>query len=99
MEMRVMHRQGRSVRAIAKELGSAHNTVRRHLREESARRFGPPDRRRCKLDAFHDYLRERVARARPRWIPATVLLREIAQRGYTGGIIQLKVFLALLKVV
>jgi transposase len=40
---------------------------------------------------------ERVEQARPRWIPATVLLREITERGYTGGISQLKAFLALLK--
>src|SRR5690606_12452458 len=44
-----------------------------------------------------DYLRERVAQAKPRWIPATVLLREIAERGYAGGISQLKAFLAPLK--
>jgi transposase len=40
---------------------------------------------------------ERVEQARPRWIPATVLLREIAERGYSGGISQLKAFLAPLK--
>lgn len=40
------------------------------------------------------YLRERVAQAHPRWIPATVLLREIQARGYAGGISQLKAFLA-----
>ena len=35
--------------------------------------------------------------ARPHWIPATVLLREIAERGYSGGISQLKARLAPLK--
>jgi hypothetical protein len=33
------------------------------------------------------YLAERVRQ----WIPATVFLREIAERGYDGGISQLKV--------
>lgn len=37
---------------------------------------------------------ERVAAARPHWIPATVLLRELREAGYEGGISQLKVFLA-----
>ncbi|SAK98431.1 integrase catalytic subunit [Caballeronia glebae] len=37
---------------------------------------------------------ERVAAARPRWIPATVLLRELQEADYAGGIRQLKAFLA-----
>jgi transposase len=97
VELRVMHRQGRSVRAIAKELGCSRNTVRRYLREPQARRYGPRVPRACKLDPFVEYLRERVAQARPRWIPATVLLREITERGYGGGLSQLKAFLAPLK--
>lgn len=92
-----MSRQGRSVRAIAKELGCSRNTVRRYLRERDARRYGPRAPRSSKLEPFHEYLRERVEQARPRWIPATVLMREIADRGYAGGISQLKAFLAPLK--
>jgi hypothetical protein len=30
--------------------------------------------------------------ARPKWIPETVLLREIRERGYGGGISQLKAY-------
>ena len=33
-----------------------------------------------KLDEYKSYLLERVDQARPRWIPATVLLREIRER-------------------
>ena len=43
------------------------------------------------------YLSERIEQARPRWIPATVLLREIGELGYRGGISQLKAWLAPLK--
>ena len=39
-------------------------------------------------------MRERVEAARPHWIPATVLLREIRERGYEGGLSQLKAHLA-----
>jgi transposase len=39
----------------------------------------------------------RVEAARPKWIPATVLLREIRERGYPGGISQLKAYLLPLK--
>lgn len=92
-----MHRQGQSVRTIAKELGCSRNTVRRYLREADAQRYGPRAPRPCKLEPYHQYLRERVEQARPRWIPATVLLREIVGRGYAGGISQLKAWLAPLK--
>jgi transposase len=71
--------------------------VRRYLRDESARRYGPREARACKLDEYKSYLLERVDQARPRWIPATVLLREIRERGYAGGISQLKAWLAPLK--
>jgi transposase len=50
--------------------------------------------RATKLDDYKEYLRGRVAQARPRWIPATVLLREIRERGYAGGISQLKAWLS-----
>ena len=97
MEVRVLHRQGQSVRTIAKELGCSRNTVRRYLREAGAVRYGPRAPRRCKLDPYKAYVLERVEAARPRWIPATVLLREITERGYRGGISQLKAFLVPLK--
>jgi transposase len=85
------------VRSIAKELGCARNTVRRYLREAGAARYGPRAPRRCKLDPYKAYVLERVDAARPHWIPATVLLREIVERGYAGGISQLKAFLVPLK--
>ncbi len=92
-----MARRGESVRAIARQLGCSRNTVRRYLRESEAMRYGPREPRRCKLDAFKEFLRTRVEQARPRWIPAPVLLREIRERGYTGGLTQLKVWLAPLR--
>lgn len=94
VEIRVMARRGESIRAIAKEFGCSRNTVRRYLREPAAQRYGPRAPRVGKLDGFEPYLLERIAHARPRWIPATVLLREIRQRGYTGGISMLKMWLA-----
>jgi transposase len=94
VEIRVMARRGESIRAIAKEFGCSRNTVRRYLREPAAQRYGPRAPREGKLDGFEPYLLERIAHARPRWIPATVLLREIRQRGYTGGISLLKMWLA-----
>ncbi|WP_447937786.1 IS21 family transposase [Thermomonas fusca] len=96
VEVRVLARQGKSVREIARELGIARNTVRRYLRgAETA--YAPRKSRPTKLDPYADYVRERLAAARPDVIPATVLLRELAERGYTGGISQLKAFMAPLR--
>lgn len=97
VEIRVMARRGESVRAIAKQLNCSRNTVRRYLRDEAARPYGPREPRVCKLDPHKAYLQQRVEQARPRWIPATVLLREIQQRGYAGGVSQLRAWLAPLK--
>ncbi|MCU0923007.1 MAG: IS21 family transposase [Burkholderiaceae bacterium] len=97
VEVRVLNRRGQSVRSIAKELGCSRNTVRRYLREAGAARYGPRAPRACKLDPYKAYVLERVNSAKPHWIPATVLLREIVGRGYAGGISQLKAFLAPLK--
>ncbi|WP_374595503.1 IS21 family transposase [Aquabacterium sp.] len=97
VEIRVMARRGEGIREIARQLGCSRNTVRRYLREEEASRYGPRSPRATKLDPYTAYLAERLEQARPRWIPATVLLREIVERGYDGGISQLKAWLAPLK--
>jgi len=97
VEIRVLRRRGLGIRAIARELGCSRATVRRYLREASAPCYGPRQPRPTKLDAHKAYLLERVAAARPRWIPAVVLLREIRERGYAGGVTQLKAFINPLK--
>lgn len=96
VEIRVLARQGHSIKAIARELGLSRNTVRKYLRygERALPTYPPRVPRPCKLDPFKPYLQERMDAAHPHWIPATVLQREIVERGYTGGISQLKAFLA-----
>ena len=94
MEVRVLARRGGKVKQIARELGVSKNTVRRYLRDPKAGRYKRRAPRPRKLDLYRQYLRERIEAAQPRWIPATVLLREIRERGYEGGISQLKAYLA-----
>lgn len=94
VEIRVLARQGHSIKAIARELAVSRNTVRRYLRGEAEQpRYPAREPRATKLGPFEAYLQERIEAARPRWIPATVLLREIHAQGYTGGISQLKAYL------
>jgi transposase len=78
VEIKVLARRGIGVREIARQTGLARNTVRRYLRDEQAGLYKP---REAKLEPFKSYLLERVAAARPHWIPATVLLRELREAG------------------
>lgn len=86
-----------SLRKIAEEVGCAVNTVRSHLAAEGLPRYKRTALRATKLSPFGDYLRERQGAARPDWIPATVLLREIVALGYTGSHSQLRAYMHDLK--
>lgn len=92
-----MARQGMGVRQIARERGCSRNTVRRYLEDTVASRYGPRPARPTKLEPFEGYVRERIEAAKPHWIPAVVLLREIRDLGYAGGLTQLKMFINPLK--
>ena len=96
LEMRVLHRHGKSIREIAREMGVSRNTVRRYLRDAAAERYKPRSARPTKLDPFKDYISERLAAAAPERIPGSVLLTELRERGYGGGYTMLKLFLAAL---
>ena len=96
VEIRVLRRQGKGVRAIARMLEVSRNTVRRYLRAEGLPRYAR-EARPSKLDPYRYYIAARVAAAAPEWIPATVLLRELRARGYPGGISILKDHLVTLK--
>jgi transposase len=96
VEIKVLMRRGAGIREMARELGCSRNTIRRYLREATIPgRYGPRLARPTKLDPYKDYVLERIGAARPHWIPAVVLLREIKERGYPGGVTQLKEFLSL----
>ena len=85
VEIRVLARRGVGIREIARQLGCSRNTVRRYLKDETASRYKPRPVRESKLEPFKPYVLERVEAARPHWIPSAVLLRELQERGYSGG--------------
>ena len=97
VEIQLLKKHGLSLRQIAREVGCAVNTVRRQLAESEMPKYERKLKRPTKLQAYEAYLRARQESAKPLWIPATVLLREIAQRGYVGGQTQLRAFLRTLK--
>ena len=74
--------EGRSIRAIARDLGVSRNSVRKYLRSPQVPRAKEPTPRGSKLDPYKEYLRERLAEGLENCV---VLLRELRGRGYTGG--------------
>ncbi len=98
MEIRILHRQGMGIRAIARQLGVSRNTVREYLRNENKKpAYAKRPDRVSKLDPYKPYIQERLAAARPQWIPAPVIEREIREQGYTGSIRLLRYYMAELK--
>jgi transposase len=77
-----LHGQGRSIRAIGKELGVSRNTVRKYLRSPEVPRAKPRRGRASKLDPFKAYIHQRLNAGVDN---GEVLLREIRAQGYTGG--------------
>lgn len=97
MEIQLLKKHGWSLRQIAEEVGCAVNTVRRHLASADKPKYERKVKRETKLAAHESYLRARQESAKPLWIPATVLYREIVARGYQGGQSQLRAFMRTLK--
>lgn len=79
--------QGRSIRAIAQSLGIARNSVRKYLRASEIPKPAPRPPRPSKLDPYRALIRARLAEGVDNGV---VLLRELRQRGYTGGYTLLK---------
>lgn len=97
VEIHVMHRQGKSIRAISQELGVSRNTVRKYVRAAQVPTSAARSPKPTKLDDYRAYLDSRVEAARPDWIPATVLFDEIVALGYSGCLTSVRDYLRTLK--
>jgi transposase len=78
-----LKRQGLSIRAISQLTGNDRKTIGKYLLQpESVPVYGPRAPAASKLDPFKSYLEERL---RAGVWNGRVLLRELRERGYTGG--------------
>lgn len=97
VEIKILYKQGKSIRKIAKETGYSRNTIKKYLLREESPKYKRRAKIPSKLDNYKSYLENRVNGAKPHVIPATVLFREIQQKGYQGKLTILREFLLNLK--
>lgn len=88
MDVKVLHRQGVSIRRIARETGLSRKTVRKLLKEAAPKPYGPRRPRPRKIDRFVGRLEELLTQ-RPS-ARATVLHELLVAEGYTGHYEQVK---------
>jgi transposase len=93
MDVRVLAKEGHSIRAICRLTGFSRNTVRRVLREVSPRGYRSPERISC-LDSFKAYAKERFEAC---GLSASRMHEEIRPMGYTGSLRTLRRYLESLK--
>lgn len=82
MDVKMLYRQGASIRRIARTTGLSRQTVRRILSQKAPKTYGPRAPRPSKLEPFLSRL-EALLQARP-FARGTVLYETIAKEGYTG---------------
>ena len=82
MDIKLMHRQGHSLRRIARVTGLSRVTVRRILSSPAPKGYGPRPPRPSKLEPFVGQIEEMLA-GRPR-ATASWLHRQLAGAGFTG---------------
>jgi len=98
MTIKILHKQGHSKRSIAKQLGVSRNTVNKHLSKEADEpSYQPRPGVGHKLDPYKAYIKERIESALPIHLSAVVILREVKEKGYDGGITRVREHLVQLR--
>lgn len=88
--MKDMLQRGMKITEIAEELGRDRKTVRKWLKQDQPGNYPVRKPVAGKLDAYKDYIRSRMAEG---CLNARVILDEIRERGYTGSITILRIFM------
>jgi transposase len=83
VEIRVSAKRETSIRDIARQTGLSRNTARRYLRDARAVRYEQREHGRRSSCHSSRICWDAVPPCGPHCMPATVLLRELRERGYT----------------
>lgn len=93
MDIKMLSREGLSIRAIAERTGHSRNTIRRVLRKQHPMKYQQPERH-SKLEAYHQYIIERYNEYR---LNAVKLHQEVFKMGYQGSVDTVRRFVQTLK--
>lgn len=93
MDIRVLHREGHSIKAITRMTGRSRNTIRKVVHDKTQHRV-PPAQRPSKLEPYKDYVKERYESCA---LSAVRILEEIRPMGFAGSIIILRRYLRSLR--
>lgn len=86
MKIQILHQQGQSQRAIARELGISRNTVKHYLKNGlSVPKYSARAKKESKLSPFLSFIHSRIAQALPVHLSGVVIYREVRELGYTGS--------------
>ncbi len=92
-----LHAKGYSMRKIADIVGLDRRTVSRRLKQDTLQPYITRGKRPSILDPYTEYINKRYHETLPDIIPATVILREIAEYGYSGSLRRLQEHMQTLK--
>jgi transposase len=81
-QVHARHRQGHSLRRIARELGMSRSAVRRYLRCKTCPDWNPGRARRSRLDVHRDWIDARLAEGN---LNAQELYRQLTGMGFRGS--------------
>lgn len=95
--IQILYKQGYSKKAIARKLGMSINTVRKYIKSGGEPCYSARDKKPVKLDPYKAYITKRLKDARPHWVPAAVIYREIKTFGYSGSSSLLRAYMQGLK--
>jgi len=93
MDIGLLHREGHSIKQIARMTGRSRNTIRKVVKQKVLRQT-PAARRASKLDQYKDYVKERFESC---GLSAVRLVEEIRGMGYEGSVIVLRRYLRSLR--
>lgn len=90
MDIKLLHKEGNSISAIARQTGLSRKTIRKILKEQIPKEFKKV-KRKSKLDPYKEYIKERYEESA---ISAIRIKQEIETMGYEGSIEILRRYIA-----
>lgn len=91
-----LHKQGHSIRAIARITGLHRNTIAKRLKQTEFKAYKSREYKSI-LDPCKDYIKQRFYETLPYFIPSNVIMQEIKKQGCNGKIRIVQSYLSSLK--